>query len=93
MIAATHYLEARERHFEDVVTGGGQGASENPAGAAQASVHICVQPEAAVTSSESYKPLELGQKLLVVQHAADRCEPQQTDRVGNTGFEPLTSTA
>jgi len=25
LIAATHYLQARERHFEDVVAGGGQG--------------------------------------------------------------------
>lgn len=25
MIAATHYLQTRERHFEDVVAGGGQG--------------------------------------------------------------------
>jgi integrase len=79
MIAATHYLQARERHFEDVVAGGGQGASGNPAGGVQASVHICVQSEAAVTSSESYESHELGQKLLVVQNAANRCEPQQTD--------------
>ena len=50
MIAATHYLQARERHFKDVVTGGGQGASENPAVAVQASVHIRVQSKAAAAS-------------------------------------------
>ena len=92
MIAATHYLQARERHFKDVVTGGGQGASENPAGAVQASVHICVQSEAAAASSESCESDELGQKLLIVPNTANRCEPQQTDLVGNTGFEPVTST-
>jgi len=79
MIAATHYLQARERHFEDVVTGGGQGASGNPAGAVQASVHIGVQSEAAAASSESDESDDLGQKLLLVPHAANRCEPQPTD--------------
>ena len=74
-----HYLQARERHFEDVVTGGGQGASGNPAGAVQASVHIGVQSEAAAASSESDESDDLGQKLLLVPHAANRCEPQPTD--------------
>ena len=79
MIAATHYLQAPERHFEDAVTGGGQGVAENPAGAVQASVHICVQSEAAAASSDSYESDELGQKLLIVPNAANRCEPQQTE--------------
>ena len=55
MITATRYLQARERHFGDVVTGGGQGASENPAGAVPASVHTGVQSEAAATGSGSYE--------------------------------------
>ena len=58
----------------------------------QASVHICVQSEAAAASSESCESDELGQKLLIVPNAANRCEPQQTNLVGNTGFEPVTST-
>ena len=88
MIAATHYLQTRERHFEDVVTGGGNGAIEGP----EKSVHICVQSKAATNSSASHESRQLSEKPLIVRTDADRCEPQQTDLVGNTGFEPVTST-
>jgi len=88
MIAATHYLQARERHFEDVVNGAGQGSASR----AKKSVHICVQSKAAATSSDSHEPNQLGEKRLIVRNVADRCEPQQTAIVGSTGFEPVTST-
>jgi integrase len=88
LIAATHYLQARERHFEDAVAGGGQGASE----ATENSVHICVQSKAAVTRSGSHESQQLGRKHRNVRADAKRCEPRQTELVGNTGFEPVTST-
>ncbi len=88
LIAATHYLQARERHFEDAVAGGGQGAVE----AAEKSVHICVQSKAAVTRSGSHESQQLGRKHRKVRNDANRCEPRQTAVVGNTGFEPVTST-
>jgi hypothetical protein len=88
MIAATHDLQARERHFEDVVNGAGQGS----AGRAKKSVHICVQSKAAATSSDSHELRQLSEKQLFVRNDASRCEPQQTAIVGSTGLEPVTST-
>jgi len=60
MIAAMHSLQARERHFEDVVSGGGTatgrqtGPKQGPA-PAEDCVHICVQSKAAATRSESHE--------------------------------------
>jgi len=88
MIAATHYLQAREHHFEDVVSGGGQGTPDR----AKKSVHICVQSKAAATSSDSHEVQQRSQKHVFVRNDASRCEPQQTAIVGSTGFEPVTST-
>jgi len=51
MIAAIHYLQTRERHFEDVVAGGGKGTPDR----AKKSVHICVQSKAAASSSDSHE--------------------------------------
>ncbi len=74
MIAATHYLQARERHFEDVVNGAVQGGPEQ----AKPSVHICVQSKAATRHIDSHESKQFGGKRLVVRNDADCCEPQQT---------------
>jgi len=51
MIAATHSLQTREHHFEDVVSGGWE---ENFDGTKK-SVQMCVQSKAAATSSGSHE--------------------------------------
>ncbi len=86
MIAATHYLQARERHFEDVVAGGGQGTPDR----AKKSVHICVQSKAATTSSDSHGVRQLSRKHGIVRNAASRCDPKKTALVGDEGLEPPT---
>ena len=88
MIAATHYLQARERHFEDVVNGSGQGGPER----AKPSVHICVQSEAVTKSDGSHGSQQMRRKLPILRNDAKCCEPRQTNLVGSTGLEPVTST-
>ena len=86
MIAATHYLQARERHFEDVVSGGGRG---NLA-VTKKSVHICVQSKAAAISSDSHEVRQHRRKHATVRHDASRCDPKKTVLVGDEGLEPPT---
>ena len=90
MIAATHYLQTRERHFEDVVTGEGKAAAQTLPGAAPASVHICVQSNAAATSSDSHDYRQRGRKHVIVRNDANRCGPKETAVVGGEGLEPPT---
>ena len=86
MIAATHYLQARERHVEDVVAGGGQGTPDR----AKKSVHICVQSKAATTSSDSHEVQHRGRKHVFVRNDASRCDPKKTAFMGDEGLEPPT---
>jgi hypothetical protein len=95
MIAATHYLQARERHFEDVVAGGGsptgrENGSEKPPTAAEDCVHICVQSKAAAARNESHESQQLGQKRQTMRNTAKRCEPRKTALMGEEGLEPPT---
>jgi len=90
MIAATHYLQTRERHFEDVVTGEGKAATQTLPGAAPASVHICVQSKAAAASSDSHDYRQRGRKHVIVRNDANRCGPKETAVVGGEGLEPPT---
>ena len=86
MIAATHYLQTREHHFEDVVNGGGK---ENFAGTKK-SLHICVQSEAATTSSDSHELRKHSRKHAILRNAANHRSPLQTTLVGDEGLEPPT---
>jgi hypothetical protein len=70
-IAATHYLQARERHFEDVVAGGGQGTPDR----SKKSVHIRVQSKAAAARNESHEPEHSPGKPTIVRNAASRGKP------------------
>ena len=94
MIAATHYLQARERHFEDVVAGGATishqtGQKQGPA-AAEDCVHICVQSKAAAISSDSHEVRQHRRKHAIVRNDASRCDPKKTVLVGDEGLEPPT---
>ncbi|MFM8579042.1 MAG: tyrosine-type recombinase/integrase [Planctomycetaceae bacterium] len=86
MIAATHYLQTREHHFEDVVNGGGNGQL----GGTKKSVHICVQSKAAATSSDSHKVPKRGRKHVIVRNAANHGSPLLTNLMGEEGLEPPT---
>jgi hypothetical protein len=74
MIAATHSLQTREHHFEDVVSGGGRGRFDGT----KKSVHICVQLEAAATSSDSHKVRQRYRKHAIVRNAASCCNAGET---------------
>jgi hypothetical protein len=74
MIAATHYLQTREHHFEDVVNGG---RKENFDGTRK-SVHICVQSRDPATSSASHEVPQRSRKHEIVRTlgiTAARCKP------------------
>ena len=86
MIAATHYLQTREHHFEDVVRWGGK---ENFDGTKK-SVHICVQSKAATTSSDSHELRQRRRKHAILRNAANHRRPLQTALVGDEGLEPPT---
>ena len=86
MIVATHYLQTLEQHFEDVVSGGGQGTPDR----ANKSVHICVQSKAAASSSDSHEVQQRSQQHVIVRNDANRRDPRQTVIVGDKGLEPLT---
>jgi integrase len=95
MIAATHYLQTRERHFEDVVAGGGalkglENGSKKPPAPAEDCVHICVQSKAATARNESHESQQLSQKHQKMRNTANRCEPQKTALMGDIGLEPMT---
>ncbi len=76
MIAATHYLQVREQHFKDVVSGGGKATAATASETAPASVHICVQSKAAGASNDSHESKQSGQKAVIVRNDANRCGPQ-----------------
>jgi len=86
MIAATHYLQTREHHFEDVVSGGGKSDFQRP----KKSVHICVQSKAAATSSASHEVPQRSRKHAILRNAANHRSPLQTTLVGDEGLEPPT---
>ncbi len=83
MIAATHEMQSRERHLEDVVTGGrsptgGKNGPKKPSVPAEHCVHMCVQSKAAEARNESHESRQLAQKCLLVRNDAKRCEPRKT---------------
>ena len=79
LIAATHSPQARERHFEDAVSGGGRPAAETePARTPNTTVRICVQPEAAAFRDDSHESRRLGRKGPIMRNAANHCSPLQT---------------
>ena len=86
MIAATPYLQTRERHFEDVVNGGGQVTPDRT----KKRVHICVQSKAAAISSDSHEVQQRSRKHMIVRNDASRCDPRQTALLGGEGLEPPT---
>ena len=54
------------------------------------SVHICVQSEAAATSSDSHEVRKRSRKHAILRDAANHRSPLQTILVGDKGLEPLT---
>ena len=102
LIAATHYLQAREQHFADVVAGGGnvaisengagQGTRADDPGGVQKCVQNSVQSKAASTGSNSHTSSKTPNETANLRDSAERRKPQQNELMGSTGFEPVTST-
>jgi len=87
LIAATHYLQAREQHFKDAVAGGGPPA---PRPEAPGTVHICVQSKAAASRNAPHESQQNGQKGPKPRNAANPRETPQNLPVGDIGLEPMT---
>ena len=87
MIAATHYLQPRERHFEDVVNGAVQGALSGPI---RVCPFVCSQkpPRAAASHTNPNNSAENAWSCETRRIAASRNKP----KMGSTGLEPVTST-
>ena len=100
LIAATHYLQAREQHFADVVAGGGnvaisengagQGTRADDPGGVQKCVQNSVQSKAASTGSNSHASPKTPLNTAKLRVSAKRRKPLQNEIVGEEGLEPPT---
>ena len=100
LIAATHYLQTREQHFADVVTGGspaavgqggaGQGTQLSDPGSVQKCVQNSVQSKAAPAGSNSHASEKTPLNTANLRVAANGRKPRQNQIVGDKGLEPLT---
>ncbi len=90
MIAATHYLQTRDAHF-DMAAGIGEGAG---VGAAKAATNPATNP-ATHTSPSAHtrreQKEETPRKPAVLAGCAIGCDPMESWGVGDTGLEPVTS--
>jgi len=93
-VAATHYLQAREHHFDDVVTGGGGGLEADPSCSADCSAptsHFAAQHVPAGSGRESHQKTEPAATTRVTAGSARMRPVSNTGPMAGTGFEPATS--
>lgn len=86
LIAARHYLQTRDAHF-DLATGGGEGGAKSGALGAQNAAQHPSAPDRADSHDHSETPCFAG----VGSADANEREAAQSEQVGDTGFEPVTS--
>jgi len=82
LIAATHYLQARDHHFRDVVQGGahsGAPEAQNPA-----------QQPPAVVGNVSQESAQVARGQPLVRDPANPRDPSRGKGVGDIGLEPMT---
>jgi hypothetical protein len=99
-VAAEHYLMSREHHFKDVVGGGkhsdggaGRGSPGGSDAKCDATATRIATPQAA--APDSTQPLETTEPAATIRVAAGSSKVTPISGiglVGNTGFEPVTST-
>ncbi len=94
-VAATHYLQAREHHFDDVVTGGRGGLEADPSCSADCSAptaQIAAQHVPAGSGREPHQKTEPAATTRVTAGFARITPVSKTGPMGSTGLEPVTST-
>ena len=89
-VAATHYLQAREHHFEDVVAGGGADQSGG-ANSGALKAQITAQQVPAGIRRERHQTTEPAATIQVAAGSAEITPVVKTGQVAGTGFEPVTS--
>jgi integrase len=82
LIAATHYLQARDHHFRDVVQGGAH------SGAPEA--QIPAQQPPAVARQDSQEAAQVAQGQTLVRDPANPRDPSRGKGMGDIGLEPMT---
>ena len=94
-VAAAHYLQAREHHFEDVVAGSGAGPKCS-ADCSAPTAQIAAQHVPEGSGTEPHKTPEPAATTWVIAGSSEITPVIKTgpslQRVGSTGFEPVTST-
>jgi integrase len=104
-VAAEHYLMSREHHFEDVVGGGGAGgrpaigpvardgaAADCDAFCSAPVTHFATPQASARGSARSHETTKPAAATGVTAGSSGIAPVVETGLVGNTGFEPVTST-
>jgi integrase len=95
-IAAQHYLQVRDAHFRDAIEGGSGGSNQNGAKSGAESGALAAHFEAQQPTAEGCKvsqsenAIATNRRRNSLSPAAD--ENRRNIKVGNTGFEPVTST-
>jgi len=87
-IAAQHYLQVRDAHFRDAIEGGAKSGAESGAPAAQKAAQQPPAMDGNDPQAGTTNVVNRGRKSLSPAAGENR----QTNKVGSTGFEPVTST-
>jgi integrase len=87
-IAAQHYLQVRDANFRDAIEGGSKSGAECGARAAHFQAQHDPARDRRIPQTRSQADATAG----LVRSGAESCDTLHNRRVGNTGFEPVTST-
>ena len=90
-VAAAHYLQAREHHFEAVVAGD-RDSRGSSADCSARGAQIAAQHFPAGSGTKPHETPEPAASLGVTAGSSGIAPISQTGLVGSTGFEPVTST-
>jgi len=95
-IAAQHYLQVRDAHFQDAIAGGpdrsNQSGAESGAESGARAAHFEAQHPTAGCRKKSHASITTAAIPERNSLSLGAGENRQTNKVGSTGFEPVTST-
>jgi integrase len=91
-IAAQHYLQVRDAHFRDAIEGAATGLKKSGAESGARAAHFQAQQDPARDRMVSQSRPQADATEGLVRSVAESCDTLHKRLVGNTGFEPVTST-
>ena len=91
-IAAQHYLQVRDAHFREAIEGATGGVQKSGAESGARAAHFQAQHDPARDRVVSQIRPQADATAGLVRSGAKSCDTLHNRLVGNTGFEPVTST-